>query len=367
MKTIRLPALALIAIAMSIIAGLLLPKSVQKPELTDDFYNVTSTPTTVPPTPSPPALPRQKILENEYHIFQTFNNCGPASLSMALSYYGIEVSQEVLGSQLRPYQIANGNNDDKSVTLEELSGKSAEFGLVPFHRPGGTVELIKNFIASGIPVITRTLTKTDEDIGHFRVVKGYDDATAEFIQDDSLQGHNLRFSYQTFIDLWKPYNFEFLILVTHKNEGLARQILRDLVDNDKSWRNALYLAQTQLDKNPNDVYAQLNLSIAYYKINEFEKSVEAFEKVESELPFRTLWYQIEPILAYYKKGDYQKVFEATDIILSNGNRAYSEAYMIRGAIYEESGNLVKAREEYQKAILYNKNLLQAQEAFERVS
>src|SRR3989344_5562076 len=35
-----------------------------------------------------------KVLNNNYHIFQTFNNCGPASLSMALSYYGVNESQQ---------------------------------------------------------------------------------------------------------------------------------------------------------------------------------------------------------------------------------------------------------------------------------
>ena len=33
--------------------------------------------------------PVSKILSSEYHIFQTFNNCGPASLSMTLRYRSI--------------------------------------------------------------------------------------------------------------------------------------------------------------------------------------------------------------------------------------------------------------------------------------
>src|SRR3989344_7915758 len=39
---------------------------------------------------------RAKTLENEYHVFQTFNNCGPASLSMIFSYFGINKSQKEL-------------------------------------------------------------------------------------------------------------------------------------------------------------------------------------------------------------------------------------------------------------------------------
>src|SRR3989344_6952526 len=58
------------------------------------------------PTPTVVLLPIQeaKVLAGGSHLFQTFNNCGPAVLSMALSYYGIDVSQQTLGKELRPHQ-----------------------------------------------------------------------------------------------------------------------------------------------------------------------------------------------------------------------------------------------------------------------
>ena len=108
---------------------------------------------------------------------------------MGLSYYDITKSQEELGQALRPYQIAGGNNDDKSVTMDELAEKAKEFGFIPYHRPNGTTDLIKKMIFFGLPVMTRTMLEEGNDIGHYRLVKGYDDTTGEFIQDDSLQGH----------------------------------------------------------------------------------------------------------------------------------------------------------------------------------
>lgn len=151
------------------------PADLQKPDLAS-------------PTPSIITIPNSKTLKTDYHIFQTFNNCGPAALSMALHFYGVDVSQEELGLALRPYQVANGDNDDKSVTLDELANKAKDYGFIPFHRPMGNPQLIKRFITNGIPVITRTWTKPNEDIGHFHVVKGYDDDSQTFLQDDSLQG-----------------------------------------------------------------------------------------------------------------------------------------------------------------------------------
>lgn len=68
-----------------------------------------------------------------------------------------------------------------------------------------------------------------------------------------------------------------------------------------------------------------------------------------------LWYQIEPILAYQKLDRRDKVFEITNFIIENGNRAFSEVYQIRGEIYEKEGNTEAANTEFAKVYQYNKN------------
>ncbi|MBI3984534.1 MAG: C39 family peptidase [Candidatus Levybacteria bacterium] len=304
---------------------------------------------------------KRKILTNDYHIFQTFNNCGPAALSMALSYYGINVSQQELGNALRPYQIPGGDNDDKSVTLEELAEKSKEYDLIPYHRPMGNETLIKYFIAYDIPVITRTWTKPNEDIGHYRIVKGYDENKGVLIQDDSLQNKNLQYSYSDFNEIWKKFNYEYLVLVPVKKQEIAKQILGEDLNEKVAWQKAVENSLMQLRENPDDIYTRFNLSVAYYNIGEFQKSTEEFEKVENGLPFRTLWYQIEPILAYYELGNYTKVFEITDRVLNNHNRAFSELYVLRGKIYQSQGNIEAARNEFEKAVFYNENLTEAKD------
>ena len=321
-----------------------------------------SIPTVAPTiTPSPTPYPlieasSQKVLPNGSHSYQTFNNCGPAALSMALSYYGISESQEALGQELRPFQNQQGDNDDKSVTLEELAEKSKDYGFIPYHRPGGGSDLIKGFIAYDIPVIARTLLYLDQDIGHYRVVKGYDDATEKFIQDDSLQGRDLRYSYFDFDALWKQFNYEYLVLVPKEKQKIAEAILGEDVDEKTAWGKAVGRARTQLENNPNDIYARFNLSVALYNVGNYRGSVDEFEKIENLLPFRTLWYQIEPIEAYFALADYERVFALTDKILNNYNRAFSELYILRGQIYEKQGNPEAARAEFDKAIFYNKYL-----------
>ncbi len=297
------------------------------------------------------------------HVYQTFNNCGPATLSMALNYWGINISQQELGNILRPYQVAGGDNDDKSVTLEEVANQAEEYGLYSYLRPNGTSEKLEKFIFQGIPVVARTWLKPNEDIGHYRVVRGYDRNTRTFIQDDSLQGENLSYSYDEFNEIWQPFNYEYLIIVDESKKDIVESILGEELDEKVAWQNALERIEKEVSQNPDNWHLTFAKSRIHYYLGEYKKSVEEFEKVESRLSFRTLWYQIEPILAYFELGDYDRVFEISERILNNQNRAFSELYYLRGQIYLKQGNIENARREFETALLYKHNYRPAQEAF----
>lgn len=300
-------------------------------------------------------LPTNKILEGGIQVFQSFNNCGPAALSMALSYYDINKSQGELGEILRPYQIPNGDNDDKSVTLQELAAEAQKYGFITYHRPMGNSEIIENLINYDIPVITRTILKEGDDIGHYRVIKGFNREKGIFIQDDSLQGKNLEYTYEQFNSLWKKFNYEFLILVPAEKENEVNKILGEIETYETAWQKAEQNSIRELQDNPNDIYARFNLVVALYNQGKYEDAINEYEKVENKMPKRTLWYQIEPILAYYKTDNYEKVLSISQYILENGNRAYSELYLLRGNIYLSRGEKNMARTEYEKALKYNKN------------
>ena len=308
-------------------------------------------------------IPDAKTLHNDYHIFQSFNNCGPASLSMALSYYDIQESQQALGEQLRPYQNVEGVNDDKSVTLAEMAEKGKDYELIAYHRPNGDMELIKYFVANDMPVVVRTWLNQQEDIGHYRVIKGYDDTTKEIIQDDSYEGKNLRYSYDDFATLWKAFNYEYLVLVPKEKDQLAKTIIGEDVNSDVAWKTAENNAQNQLKSDPDNVYSRFNLSTALYHTKQYKEAVIEFEKVQDQLSSRMLWYQIEPVQAYFALGNYDKVFSITNKILQNENEAFSELYLIRSKIFIEQGNITLAKEEFEKAVFYNQNLKDTKQSF----
>jgi predicted double-glycine peptidase len=318
-------------------------------------------------TPVLTQLPASALLQNDYQVYETWNNCGPASLSMALSYFGINESQAVLGEALRPYENSNGDNDDKDVTMPEMAAEARKFGLLAYYRPNGNMQLIKKFVALGVPVVAETLMTTDDDIGHYRVVKGYDDSSLSLIQDDSMQGHNVRFSFADFKAMWRQYNYQYLVLVPKNKQQQAEAILGADLNPRTAWQQTAAADRAMLVANPSDVDSRFNLSIALYYLGDYRDSVNEFEQVRSQLPARTLWYQIEPLEAYYALGDYQQVISLAETILNNGDRAFSQLYILLGDIDKKQGNLQAAKTEFQNAVFYNTNLQAARKAVQSVS
>lgn len=296
------------------------------------------------------------------HSYQTFNNCGPASTSMLLSYYGINKSQKEVGDILRPYQIASGDNDDKSVTLQEIADYAESLGFVAYHRPGGNLGLLKLLLANDIPVLTRTYLHDYDDIGHYRIVRGFNDRTQQLLQDDSFQGPNKFYSYDNFLTLWQPFNFEYLVIVPKEQSDIVEEILGENADETVAWRNALKMAEAGSDD-----FSLFNQAIAHYYLGNYQQTIDLFERSIGGLPSRTLWYQIEPILAYQKVGDYDTALAIISNILDNGNRAFAELYQIRGEIYLDQGDKELAKKEFETALQYKYNFTPAKEALDKIN
>jgi tetratricopeptide (TPR) repeat protein len=304
------------------------------------------------------------LLDNPNHVYQTFNNCGPATLSMILSWYGIDVDQQELGNKMRPYQNPQGDNDDKTIFTYEFVDWAKKYDLEAIGLVNGDIELLKKFTANGIPVVVKTWLNPGEDIGHFRIVRGFNEDKKVIIQDDSYQGPNKEIAYFDFLGMWQPFNYNYMIIYTPAQKDIIKAIVKEEINSQTAWENALERAKLEKQKDPESPYPSFNISTAAYHLRDYQRSVDEFEKVQNKLPKRMLWYQIEPILAYKELGNYDKVFTITENILENGNRAFSELYLIRGDIYLEQGNLEAAKDQYEKAVFYNKNLVEAKEKLE---
>ncbi len=97
------------------------------------------------PSPQPTATPAVSfktppatyVIPSASHVGQTFNNCGPASLSMIMSYFGKNVTQDELREQMRPFNNPAGGVDDKSVFASEFVVHAKKYGLESIALPNG--------------------------------------------------------------------------------------------------------------------------------------------------------------------------------------------------------------------------------------
>jgi tetratricopeptide (TPR) repeat protein len=338
------------------------PSKSQQSDITITNTATTSIATSSPSVSIVTNLPTQKVLEDGYYIGQTFNNCAPSALSMDLSYYGISVSQAALAADLRPTNNESGKDDDKSTSPDEVAAEAEKYGLTAYYRPNGSISLLEEFVANGIPVLVRTQYLSSEDFLHYRVIKGYDQTTGEVIDEDGIQGPEVHYSYADFMQLWKMSNYEYVVLVPPGKEALVQSLLGNDFDEATAWKDAVATAQQQFEQSPSDVEAGFNLATALYHTGDYQSAVTAFTKVQPQLTEHVLWYQLEPIEAYLALGNYNQVFMLSSAILSDNNPAYPELYVLMGEAYQKEGNLATARTDFERALFYNRNLASAQQA-----
>lgn len=268
----------------------------------------------VDPTPRPPTLQ----LDGLAHYWQTWNNCGPATLSMNLSYFGIGVGQDKIGGQLRP------EKDDKNVTPEELAAFARSQGLSATVRVNGDAARLRALLEAGIPVLVETWYEPEpnDGMGHYRLIVGYDDAAQEWIAYDSYDSHGIkkddaycgiRLSYATFDPLWKVFGRTYLVITDASRAPAVAEVLGSDADDEAMWRGSLARNLAEVKANPGDPFAWFNLGTDYTALGDFEAAAQAYDTARRiKLPWRMLWYQFGPFRAYYEVGRLQEVIYLAD-------------------------------------------------------
>ena len=130
-------------------------------------------PRAAPTTAPPPQLlfqpaGAQVLLAGVRHEWQTWNNCGPATLSFQLSYFGSALRQEDIRRALRP------NKEDKNVNLGEMAAFAQSQGLQALVRAHGDADRLRLLLSNGLPVLieTRLEPHPNDGMGHFRLLTG---------------------------------------------------------------------------------------------------------------------------------------------------------------------------------------------------
>jgi tetratricopeptide (TPR) repeat protein len=304
---------------------------------------------------------QQAQLTGFTHQWQTWNNCGPATITTNMSYFGRSETQVDAAQFLKP------NADDKNVSPYELAAYARSVGLGATLRQGGSVEQLKRFLNNDFPVLTETWLIHDGDgLGHYRLITGYDDAANEFVTHDSLNGPDRRVSYQQFDSDWRVFNRLYLIIYPPEQAGAVSAIVGKDIADAVMYERLVAEAQAEIAANPNDAIAYFNLGEARARSGRYDEAVLAFDQARRlGLHWRRLWYQFTPFEAYYATGRYQDVLDLAEATLA-GTGGLEEAYYYQGLALHATGQ-GGAKEAFEAALEYNSNFTLAQNALDTLA
>ncbi len=313
---------------------------------------------TAPPTPTLLPLPPATLLTGFSHAWQTWNNCGPATLAMNLSYFGRPETQADTATVLKP------DEDDKNVSPYELVAYARSLGFEAIDRVGGNVEMLKRLLSLGIPAIAETwiTPKPNDGMGHYRLLIGYDDIAGEFVAFDSYFGPNTRLPYDQFDVEWRIFNRTYVLVYTPDQGELVRRILGDALDDRTMYQAALATAQNEAEQNPDDPFAWFNIGSNLTALGRYDEAATAYDRARRlGLPWRMLWYQFGPFQAYFAVGRYDDVLTLAAANLRNAGNL-EESHYWRGRALEALGRTEEARRAFEKALRFNPNYVAAKQA-----
>jgi tetratricopeptide (TPR) repeat protein len=329
----------------------------------------TSTPRRGPsptPLPSPTSTPLQTpvpssaLLTGVRHEYEKWNNCGPATLSMTLSYWGWEGDQSPIAAFVKP------NPRDKNVMPYELEAfVESETDLEMVVRYGGTLELAKQFLAAGYPFMVEKgydFPGADKGwMGHYQLLVGYDDAQGRFTSYDSYTGGpNLPVSYEQLEENWRAFNYTFLVPYPPDREEEVLRLLGEHADETRSLQIAAQRASDEIfaSTGREQLFAWFNRGTSLYQLQDYAGAASAYDEAfrldaamaasdPDRRPWRLPWYQTGPYWAYFYTGRYYDVTNlATNTLTAMAEPVLEESYFWRGRAREALGDLQGAIEDY---------------------
>ena len=330
-------------------------------------YEGTSAPTPNPavstPLPQPTLeapLPGAVKLEGLKHQWQTWNNCGPATVTMATSFFGRRETQVEAARFLKP------NGEDKNVSPHELVTYTRSLGLEAQSRVGGDLTRLKQLLAAKVPVIVEVwISPAPNDwMGHYRLLVGYDDRAGQFIAYDSVTppGPNLSQPYARFDEDWRVFNRTYIPVYTKELAPVVEKVLGADLQDTVMYERALAAAQREVLMTPEDGFAWFNVGSSLAGLGRHAEAAAAFDKARAlRLPWRMLWYQFAPFESYLAVGRPDDVLSLTAANLQRTGDL-EESHFYRGRALQLQGKLAEARSAFQAALKANRTFAAAQQA-----
>ena len=337
---------------------------------------------TSPPSPTPTPLPSSVLLTGITCERQFMNNCGPATLSMYLSYYDWGKDQLTAGAVLRP------NDKDVNVMPYEMVDFVNEYTAQhALWRYGGNLQTIKALLNAGFPLMIEKsfepyTLRNEGWMGHYNLVVGYDDEKQILtVQDSYLMSYppwggeiplelwdsfiGFDFSYSELEQAWRAFNFAFIVVYTPEKENEVLNALGLLATDQGACRIA-YDRAMQETSSLTDVrdkfFAWFNAGTSLVCLEDYGTAAIAFDTAfgiypdieQNSRPYRILWYETGPYPAYYYAARYQDVIRLADQTLGYmAEPVLEESYYWRALSYYALGNTTRAVADLRTSLEYH--------------
>jgi len=323
------------------------------------------TPSNLPqptPTQTLTPIPKSILLTGVQQEYQTWNNCGPTTLAMALSYWQWEGSQRLVADFTKP------NPRDKNVSPYELANYVEEKTQLQISlRVGGEIELLKRFLAAGFPVIIEKGFEGRDFkgwMGHYVLVTGYSDSDQQFTFQDSYYGPDQVMEYQDFESYWRAFNFTYLVVYPTERKEEVVTILGSQADEESNFRFAAQKASDEIYTltGRDQFFAWFNRGDNLVSLQDFVGAASAYDEAfglypdipEKERPWRMMWYQSGPYWAYYYSGRYKDVISLTTTTLdAMSEPVLGESYYWRAMASIAWGDTEGAIKDLRSALKYH--------------
>lgn len=298
--------------------------TVQQEETNDQPTQQTAVATEVlEPTSTPIPVPASFALEGMGLEYQTMNNCGPANLSMNLTYWGWTTNQHITEEALKTHK------DDRNVMLQEmLDFTQTDTNLKGQVRYGGDIEVVKRLLSGGFPVLLERGHTDEEDgwMGHYSIITAYDDNTQTVQIPDTLLGM-MNLTYTELEHDWWHFDGIYLVVYPSEREQEVLSLLGEDADPSKNLQNTLAKVEARIQQvSGQDLFFALySKGSVLVEMGDYLGAAQAYDQaftVYNQLdfglrPWRITWYQVGPYLAYYSSGRYQDVFNLADQTITN--------------------------------------------------
>jgi hypothetical protein len=313
------------------------------------------------PTPTLAPLPASAYLSGVRHEYEKWNNCGPATLAMTLSFWDWTGDQTPIASYVKP------NPRDKNVMpyeLKDFVDSQTELRMVV--RVGGTLDGIKRLVAGGFPVMVEKgydFPGADKGwMGHYQLIVGYDNAQARFTAYDSYTGGpNIPVPYDQLESGWRAFNFTFLVPYPPDREEDLLGLLGGLADEQAAVQAAAQRASDEIYAltGRDQFFAWFNRGSSLVLLQDYAGAAAAYDEafrlqaiLDPEIrPWRMLWYQTGPYWAYQYSGrSYDVISLATNTLTIMSEPVLEETYYWRGLARSAVGDAAGAVEDWRAAV-----------------